>query len=369
MIDSLNFLVRDVRWIDFKRLNRLGIYYKKFLNKQKNGYKCLCYSFDYKGIKFIFNIDYQIVIIIANAHIVLNKTDITVKDRIEYELRLQKILQVIFNTKNIKYELNRIDYCIDIKVYEVISYLEGKDVKKFIPADNDMKIYHYLLWYGLHSYRYMKQDRVYGTSIYLKTKRGTKNFIIYDRYAKTKNEKDKGFYRIEVQLKSKFLKSKFKKEGITKDLDNYWSESAMTDYYFKFLHNFFNEGDYYKLYEGKRLIDKSDNTTKMKHKLIKFREDIILFTLDNLLKPKFCKEANKFNRGRKIIMDYGCAKIIKRINLKYSYAKIKNYIERLDEIGVNPISIIDYNGGRTNRKSLPNLLKLARGIAEEKYFK
>lgn len=355
MIDSLNLLVRDIEWIDFKYLKKFGIYYKKFKKKQRNGYVCTCYSFKYNKIRFIYNKDYKTVLIRTNTHVVLNKKDITVSDRIEYELSIQKVLQVIFNTPNVKYEVNRIDYCDDIKTDEMITYIEGLNIKKFTPTENDMKIYHYLLWYGRHTYIYMKQEKVYGTSIYLKTKHGMRNFQFYDRYSKTKKEEDKGIYRVELQLKNKFIKSNFKKEGITKDLDNYWSKSAMIEYYFDFLQDYYNRGDYYKLDEGTNIIKKSkDNTVKMRNKLIKFRENIITYTLDNLLKPKFCKEVNKLNK--------------KKV-LNYSYTKIKNYTERLDEIGVNPISIIDYNGGRTDRSSLPNLLKLLRGIAEEKYFK
>lgn len=355
MIDSVNLLVRDIEWIDFKYLKKLGIYYKKFKKKQRNGYVCLCYSFKYKEIKFIYNKNYKTVLIMTNAHIVLNKKDITVSDKFEYELKIQKILQVILNIPNIKYEVNRIDYCDDFKTNEIISYIEGKNIKKFTPTENDMKIYHYLLWYGRHTYKYMKQDRVYGTSIYLKTKHGKYNFQFYDRYAKTKKEEDKGIYRVELQCKNKFIKSNFKNVGISKDLDNYWSKSAMIEYYFDFLQDFFNRGDYYKLDEGTKIIKKSkNNTVKMRNKLIKFREDIITYTLDNLLKPKFCKEVNKLNKEKV---------------LNYCYTKIKNYIERLDEIGVNPISIIDYNGGKTDRTSLPNLLKLLRSVAEEKYFK
>ena len=194
----------------------------------------------------------------------------------------------------------------------------------------------------------MKLEQIYGTSTYLKNKSGKTNINFYNRYAKTKNQDDKGILRLELQCKKKLIKTEYNKYGIPKDLDYYWSKSSMEEYYFDYLYNYLYEGDYYTLKEAKKIINSSDLLKpKMKQKLIKFIEHIGKYQLARLMNAEFCKN-NK---------------------LKYNTNKINYYIEKLNLIGVNPIPIQNLQGIQTDKEYLPNLLKLARGIAEEKYFK
>ena len=59
----------------------------------------------------------------------------------------------------------------------------------------------------------------------------------------------------------------------------------------------------------------------------------------------------------------------KDVRLHYSYGTINNYIKKLNAINVNPITIKQLYGTTSKKEILPNLLKLARKTAEEKYFK
>ena len=62
-------------------------------------------------------------------------------------------------------------------------------------------------------------------------------------------------------------------------------------------------------------------------------------------------------------------KFCKEMKLCYSYGTINNYIEKLNAINVNPIPIQQLQGATTDKETLPNLLKLARAVAEDRYFK
>lgn len=359
MIDSINFIIREIKWINFNHLNKLRIYPKKYYKYQKNGLVIKGYSFTYKCLAFKFDTYHRSLIIIANAHRILNKRDILLKDKLEYELKLYELLRpifegIIFYEEDPILELNRIDYCIDFIINQLIHYKDREELKEFFLTENDMNIYHIIQWFNKHKYKYMKRTRFFPKTLYFETKYGMHKFYIYERYSKTKREKDKGIYRMEVQCKSKHIKKENEKYDTPKIIDYYWSEEAMEEFFFVFLKDFFYEGDYYKLDKAEQLINKSKNKVKTKHALIKFIKDIGNYTLNNLFSKEFCKEANK-NHGA---------------NLDYTNGKINYYIkEKLDIIGVNPIPIQDYQGGTTDRDSLPNLLKLARGIAEERYFK
>lgn len=359
MIDSINFLIREIKWIDFDHLNKLRIYPKKYYKYQKNGWVIKCYSFTYKCLAFKFDTYHRNLVIIANAHRILNKRDILLKDKMEYELKLYELLKpifegIVFYEPDPTIELNRIDYCIDFIINQLIHYMDGDELKEFIITENDMKIYRFIQWDNRHKYKYMRRTKFFPKSIYFETKYGMHKIYLYNRYEKTKREKDKGIYRMEVQCKSKHIKNEEKRYNTAKTIDYYWSEEAIEQFFFDFLQGFFYKGDYYKLDKAKKLINNSNNRVKTKHTLIKFIENIGTYTLEGLYSKEFCKNVNKQNPKAK---------------LKYSYGTIRYYIEKLNVIGVNPIPIRDYQGGRTDRDSLPNLLKLARGIAEERYFK
>lgn len=193
----------------------------------------------------------------------------------------------------------------------------------------------------------MKQKRTYSTSIYIKTEKGKTNLNIYIREPKTKSEVDSGILRIEIQGKKELIKSEYDRYGIPKELEEYWTKSSMEDYFFTLLRGYLYEGDYQTIERARRIIDNSNYKSNMKHKLKKFVKHIGSCYLSNLMDPKFCKE----------------------MKLHYSYGTINNYIEKLNAININPIPIQQLQGATTDKETLLNLLKLARTVAEEKYYK
>ena len=48
MIDSINFLIRDMEWIDFKHISELGQRVKEYKNiNNRTGFENKCYEFNY----------------------------------------------------------------------------------------------------------------------------------------------------------------------------------------------------------------------------------------------------------------------------------------------------------------------------------
>ena len=332
MIDSINYILRDIEWVNFDYLLKQGIIPKEFKNVNKsNGFTNICYSFNFKGVEFKYNKSYKIITVLTNTHRILNKRDVTLNDLEEYKSKLQEIISTVFNNSDVKLELNRVDYCVDIPL-----------------SEEDIKVYHSLLYFNRKSYKYMKQEKLYLSSTYLKNKKGKTNINFYHRYSKTQNEDDKGILRLELQCKKKLIKSEYYNYGIPKEIEYYWSKSAMEEYYFNYLRNYLYEGDYYTISKSKEIINNSEKLKPdMKRKLKNFIRRIGKLQLSNLMDPEFCK--------------------IKKFD--YTIGKINYYIEKLNSIGVNPIPIQNLQGVHTDKEYLPNLLKLIKQVSEDKYFK
>lgn len=324
MIDSINFIMKNVEELDFKHIckqtnDKINHYIKRNYN---TNYQNSCYSLKYKDINFKYNSNLKVVTIVTNVHKVLNKTNITASDLNEYEGRVHQAVREVLNTNDFKLDLSRIDYCIDIPLKE-----------------EEMKIYLFLLKYNKNRFKYMKKHKEYATSVYIKTKRGKRNLNIYKRGAKTGKQEDENILRIELQCKPKLVKSELEKYGIIRELSNYWSEQAMEEYYFDFLSDYFYEGDYYTRDFADKIIDKSDNTEMSKEKLKKFLEDVENNTLAGLIS-----------------------------NRKYSPQVIRNRIKKLNKLKINPIPIPRLIVESRKIEHLENLLTRARRIANENYF-
>lgn len=321
MFDSINFIIRDVEWIDFKNIcKRIQGKIKPYTKINKNtGYKNSCYSFNYKGITFKYNFSFKLIIIITNAHEVLNKSYITESDLNEYEGRVYQTVSEVLNTNNFNLELSRVDYCIDVPLKE-----------------EEMKIYLFLLKYNKNRFKYMKKHKEYATSVYIKTKRGKRNLNIYKRGAKTGKQEDENILRIELQCKPKLVKSELEKYGTTRELINYWTKQAMEEYYFDVLSDYFYEGDYYTRDLAYKIINESNHTEKNKNKLKIFLREVEKNGLASLIADK-----------------------------KYNPIVIENRIQKLNELSINPIPIPRFIVGSNH---LENLLTRARRIANENYF-
>lgn len=295
MFDSINFIIRYVMQLDFKHICKLGkLKIKHFTKVNKNtGYINHCYEFNYKTIEFKYNSNTKILVVMTNTHKILNKTDnITLSDIEEYEERVYQIVSEVLNTNNFKMELNRFDYCVDLKLDDLI------------------RPYLLIQKYNKKKYKHMKVKMEYGTSIHMNNKHGKTNINFYNRYAKTGQEKDKGIIRFELQCKKKLIKTEYDRYRIDKELSNYWSESAMQEYYFDYLYDFLYEGDFYKYETAKKMIKDSDYTLKTKAKLRKFLRDVEKETMSDLLEEN-----------------------------KYSIGTFQHRVDKLNELHINPIPI------------------------------
>ena len=76
-------------------------------------------------------------------------------------------------------------------------------------------------------------------------------------------------------------------------------------------------------------------------------KDVLDYTLDALYNSEFCVKQN----------------------LEYTYGKINNYIKKLNEIGVSPIPLKEYQSNALKRNKLKSLFTLIKEKAEKVYFK
>lgn len=321
MIDSINFIIKDVYNLDFDYLKAIGIKLKMFQIEKNNGFIISGYYFKYKNVDFTFYVATSKVEVKTNTHKLLNKEDITLSDMKEYQIRLNQIIAEVFNGHNVKLKIIRLDYYVDIMLME-----------------KTMKLY--LNLYRLYNPKFgrMIRKKSYETSVYRQNKRGQYNLNIYSRFERTKMVKDKNVLRLELQMKKAKIKRELNKYGITDELENYWSIDGMQKNYFDFLVDFFGSGPHRRLKDAKKIIAKSDCFKTYKEKLKKFLEDISAEIDDReLVKSK-----------------------------KYSAPTVRRYKQMLSDLGINTLCVSRITN---NIEALPNLLDLAKEKAERDYFK
>lgn len=276
------------------------------------------YHLVYKGVTFNYYMGSQTLVIRTNAHKILQKGCITVQDLENYKEIVSSIVFEITGIKNLSLQLSRLDYCVDL----ILDYENGQ-------IEDTVELLHK----HVESYRHMKIDNIYDSSIYLKTKRGNYNLNCYDKYAECQLDEYKGIFRLELQIKKAKIKRELKRNGITRELDNYWSKESMEMYFFDFLRGFFYTGNYYRLDVALEKVESSSYTKVMKHRLCLFLKRV---------NEKGMTETKKW----------------------YSSQTAKNYIELLEKIGVNPVTI----SNDKDYKEMRNLLDKAKEEAEKMYF-
>ncbi len=309
MLDTITFVVLNVL---IKQFFQFSMRFQKH-----NKYE---YHLVYKGLKFDYYMGSQTLVIKANAHKVLEKGFVSLQDLENYKNRLLSIVKEVTGTDKLLLQLSRLDYCVDLAMDTNCEEIE--DTLE-------------LLYKHVHSYRHMKIDKIYDTSFYLKTKRGTYNLNCYDKYEElSRTDEDyKGIFRLELQIKKYKMKRELKRNGVSRELDNYWTKSAMEEYFFDFLKGFFYSCDYYRIDIAISKIKESLYSQSMQDKLI-----------------RFIKKVNKIG--------------MTEVKKCYSYSTAKSYIEKLEKIGLNPVTISE---DKTYEK-VENLLHRAKRVTEELYF-
>lgn len=310
MIHTISFIVLNVL---IKQFFNFPITFKKHKEYE--------YHLSYKKVSFYYYMGSQILVIRTETNKILNKGYANINDLEKFKKILDSIIFEVTGMSNLKLVLNRVDYYVDFM----------NDIKR-----NETGDILELLYKHSDTYRHMRLDRNknYKTSYYQKTRRGSHNLNCYDRYAKYQKEDLKGVFRMELQMKKYKIKRELEKYGVARTIDNYWTKEAMQEYYFNFLKDFFYNCDYYRIDVAIQKIKRSNYKESMKNRLIAF---ITIVNRSGMTETK----------------------------KNYSAPTIKNYISRLEKIGLNPITIsID-----KPYKKMENLLDRAKRIAEEIYFK
>lgn len=277
--------------------------------------------YNYKnGIKFTYNCKHYTLTITTTAEAVLGKIDITLGDYTEYMKRIKKIITEVIgrNIEDNELILKRIDYKVDIKL-----------------TDTEMKIFKQLKDKHYYKYKYMSSKTDYETSVHLDNKSGQTNINSYDKYEESQDIRYWNIWRIEVQVKKAKLRKNLIRYGIERTLENYWNIDSFNENYFDFLQDYFFLGDYYRLDLARELIRKSPYSKTVKVNL--------------------CKFVTKINK-----VGMTCTK--EKYN--YNYVTMKKYIDLLNNIGVNPVTI----NNDSDVTFMENMLTKSRKVVNEKYF-
>lgn len=277
------------------------------------------YTYNYQNIHFVY---YQIentLLIFTNTHTLLDKKDITLNDYAPYMDRLRRILNIVVGPK-FKLKLNRIDYYTNL-VFETNQQLD--DVCK-------------LLQLYPRRYKHMKATKQYDTSLHLHTKnKGQKNMVLYNKSVESGyNKRFDKTLRIEIQYKKKFLQNQLENFGVDRQLKNYWSKDTFQEFYLDLIFPFLMEGDHYKLENAQKIVATSSYTPTIRRNLCEFLEDINQYGMEDT---------------------------------KHLYSKntIQRNIERLGELGINPITIP--KGCKSDY--IPSLLEMVKKETKKLFYK
>lgn len=307
MIDSINFIVYGIGKLDLSRVVDLGIVYKMFqYRKDAYGNYYRKYGkatnvndpniisqgieFEYNHILFQYYKDFHCIVLIANAHKVLQKTDILLSDRDTY---IEAIKQTVAEALNIDYfrlNLHRIDYYVDLElVYGVIyEYLHLLDKHK-------------------SSYQNIKRINEYKTSIYLTSKNGQKQINIYDKY---ECEKYKYFEK---------YKNAHQRNGIS--LAEY--QETHTPYYMYYKNMFRIEVQNTKKLiqnESIKIINKYDNRSQTQKEIDKLLKELNKIEYRKARKSKLDREMERRSH----------MSIYENLNFKYPKDLVNINIEDLE---------------------------------------
>lgn len=362
MIDSANFILNGVPYLDIPKLISLGIdYYPLQYIKGINGkmyvkygnvkletdkqFAVSGYGFTYNDMYFRYLPQFDCVMINTNLHKVLGKTDILLSDRDIYISQVDYIVNLLFGAEFSQLDLHRIDYCVDIEMDYKVMYE-----------------YIHQLYKHKAKYEHIKRLNNYETSIYITSLYGQKSINIYDKYQCEKDKynkqyekayrktgislekykkthpiqygKYKNIFRIEVQNTKKLISEQSKQlqkdktkdliaeHKINKSLYGYWNQESMEKYFFDFLEPFLYKGTYYKLKKAKNKIKNATTYT------INDKEE----TISESVKAELKEFVTVVNR-------YGLTNAIQDKNAdtipKWCGATVGKYEDDLEELGID----------------------------------
>lgn len=274
----------------------------------KDKYNNLIYTWQYKQLVFQYFQEFNILLTKVNLNKLINKDIITDTDYQEVNEMIHNQFYEVFNFTDIT-TLNRIDFKQDIVT-------DHKD------------LYIKLLKKCSNNYRYLKQYNKYKTSVYYNSK--STNINIYDKEQElidtdinhiTDINKYKNVIRFEVQMKRNKLYYIEHTEGICRELINYFTEKDRDYYLNKNLKNLIYNGDYYNAYHSKKVLQEYYTNSTV----------------------------NKLIELQKLISKVG----VYKAKENYNQATFRNYINKLQDVNVNPI-LIPKNEGINKLEALFN---------------
>jgi len=226
-----------------------------------------------------------------------------------YDETINKLEVFLENELGLEYNditLVRVDYRFDVKL--------EKEVREFFLDIYQRKV--------IKKYAHKKKQNVKKTTMYMNNK--STSLIIYDKEEERKNKKqkikdeEKDVLRFEVSVKNKHLNYQ-KRKGLLKDLINYFDEYMKKMYFKNNFEKILHKGDYYKIYEARKILEKEIKNEKLKNNVDKFLVDISRSSISTV-KEKYSK---------------------------YYYRKYSNVLEKLN---INPLLI-------PKNAKVPNVIK------------
>lgn len=281
MFDSIRLTISD---FNTYRLN-WELIKKKNISKSKT-----VIIINYKNCELQIFLSSGYILLITNAHSILNKNNICVSDLKEFERRIKAILNDIILDGNYSISINRLDFYSDV----------------FVHDDYTFKLYMKLLLKHSDNFMYCKTKEKYLSSKHISTRNsGSRNFNIYDKYEERKAnnitgeelEKWKNCIRIELQYKKMYFKNQYKKYGVIPILENYWNIECFNSMYIDIFDKYFySPSPYYKLCIAKNIVNNSNLTFTLKKNINKFLGVVNIVGMENIKRyynrltiNKFCK--------------------------------------------------------------------------------
>ncbi|NBI06110.1 phage/plasmid replication domain-containing protein [Senegalia massiliensis] len=249
--------------------------------------------------------------------LLLGKEDIKEQDFKEINTILNSYLFNIFEDNKKDLLLNRIDYRMDVK----------------IPNENEREVLMKLYKKTIEKYRFQRKYDQYNSTIYYNSK--STQATVYDK-TKERNFKNKkvevfeeNVLRFEVRLQNKHLNYRKNKYNIDKKLENYFEEGLYKKYMNMYLEPILYRGNYYKIYQAKKIIYASKLKYKDKEFLQEFLTDISKSGITGAKELKINSRNNNDKSEKKVVYE----------KQKYSKYKFTKGIRLLEELNINPILI------------------------------
>lgn len=315
MIHTIELILENVMPFEF---------FKNFYEDLKKCNSC-CHKATYKGIELKYYIPSRVLVLVVNVLDIMHKDMVCVSDLAEFKRRIEQIAYELIKRKNIELKVNRIDYFVDL-------YFEKNELD-IVKMD--------LLKKFLHKYKYMSVKHIYSTSLAVRTRYGMRNLNLYQKERERLEKGDlegakkyKGIFRIELQLKKRAIKNSLIQNGISQDIENFWSKSAFIENFIEIFKNYLYTGTFYRVDKAREIISNSD--------------------FKDIIKTRLCIFITQVNK-------VGMNKIKKF----YAPATIKKYIKKLSSIDVNPIC---FNENK-NIECIESMMKRCIEIAKKDYFK